>query len=80
MDVGVGDFQTEYGHSHLCAGYNLLKGYGHLLGKYMKVGKGLVVKVKDIVCFFSWDDKGMSVCYGVDVEEGIKTFVFRSFV
>ena len=79
VDVGMGNFQTKNGYSHLCAGNYLFEGHGHLLGKHMKVGKGLVVEVEDIVGFFAGNDKGMSVCYGIDVEEGIETFVLRTF-
>ena len=49
MDVGVGNFESEYRLAYLSAGDGFLNGFCHSLGEYLKACEGLVVKIEDVV-------------------------------
>ena len=80
MDMSVRYFQSEHTLSDLDAGDGLLYCLCHFLGKNLKSGQFLVLKVEDVIHFSLGNHESMSLLQGTDVEEGIVTLVLGNLV
>lgn len=80
VDVRVGHFQADDGHTDAGAGHGLLDGLGNPLGKEHEAAQGVVVQVEDVIVFHFRHHERMPLGQGVDVEECVIAVVFRYLV
>ena len=80
VDVGVRNFESQYGHAHFAAGNGAAHGACHACGEDVERGEFLVVEVEDVVDFAAGNDEGVALGHGVDVEKGVEALVLGALV
>jgi hypothetical protein len=80
MDVGMGHFQTDDGHSDPEAGNSPAQLNGHLSGKEMQVRQILILHIEDVVHFMLGNDKYMTSGNWLDIEKSKEPVVLRHAV
>jgi hypothetical protein len=69
MNMGMGYFKTEHGHTHLFAGNCLSNSPGYLFGKNHHAGQQVILDIKEVIRFLFGNNKHMSFCQGTDIEK-----------
>ena len=80
VDVCVGHFQSQDGHTYLGAGAYLFHGFGHLHGESLQFAVFLFGEVEDVIYFAFGYAEYVTFLYGVDVEEGVAARVLGYLV
>ena len=69
VNMGVGHFQSQHGHTYFGAGACFFQPDGHTAGKTLQFAVEFFIEVEDIVNLLFGDAEHMPFHYGVYIEE-----------
>ena len=74
------NFKSEYGNANTLARDNFLNGQGDFLRKQPHIAIQIIFNIKEIINLLFRNDKCMTFCQWIDIEESQESVIFCYFV